>query len=133
MVSTYPRNAFKAVEDDIIQRAVKHEKMGLFKRAALKSALFVFSPNFLAHGALATSDACMTFFFLAGVGAWWRHLHDGRARWWWLSALVFGLAWVAKYSAPLLLPMMVLMALARAWTVEPLALFGRRFTTRGGR
>jgi len=101
--------------------------------AFVSLGLFVFSPNFLAHGALATSDACMTFFFLASVGAWWRHLHDGRHRWWWLSALVFGLACVAKYSAPLLLPMMVLMAVARAWTAPPLALWGRTFTTRGGK
>ncbi len=96
-------------------------------------ALFTFSPTFLAHGVLATSDACMTFFFLASVAAWWKTLHDGRARWWWLSALTFGLAWVAKYSAPLLIPMMVLMALARAWTAEPLIVLGRTFTTRGGK
>ena len=101
--------------------------------AFVSLGLFVFSPNFLAHGALATSDACMTFFFLASVGAWWRHLHDGRSRWWWLSALVFGLACVAKYSAPLLLPMMVLMAVARAWTAAPLTLLGRTFATRGGK
>ena len=101
--------------------------------AFVSLGLFVFSPNFLAHGALATSDACMTFFFLASVGAWWRHLHDGRGRWWWLSALVFGLACVAKYSAPLLLPMMVLMAVTRAWTAAPLTLLGRTFATRGGK
>ncbi len=101
--------------------------------AFVSLGLFVFSPNFLAHGALATSDACMTFFFLASVGAWWRHLHDGRGRWWWLSALVFGLACVAKYSAPLLLPMMVLMAIARAGTAAPLTLLGRTFATRGGK
>ena len=101
--------------------------------AFVSLGLFAFSPNFLAHGALATSDACMTFFFLASVGAWWRHLHDGRARGWWLSALVFGLACVAKYSAPLLLPMMVLMAAARAWTAAPLTLLGRTFATRAGK
>lgn len=101
--------------------------------AFVSLTLFAFSPTFLAHGALATSDACMTFFFLAAVGAWWRHLHDGRARWWWLSAVVFGLAWVAKYSAPLLLPMMILMAAMRAATAEPLKLMGRTFTTRAGK
>jgi hypothetical protein len=107
----------------------------LFGTAAafLSLSLFVFSPNFLAHGALATSDACMTFFFLASVGAWWRHLHDGRARWWWLSAVAFGFAWVAKYSAVLLLPMMVLLALWRAFTPAPLTLAGRTFTTRAGK
>jgi hypothetical protein len=101
--------------------------------AFVSLALFGFSPNFLAHGALATSDACMTFFFLASVGAWWRHLHDGRARWWWISSVAFGFAWVAKYSAPLLLPMMILMALARAWSAPPLALGGRTITSRGGK
>ena len=39
-----PRNVYKDVQDDIISRAVKHEKIGLFKRAAMKSALFVASP-----------------------------------------------------------------------------------------
>ncbi len=94
---------------------------------------FAFCPNFLAHGALVTSDVCMVFFFLASVGAYWRHLHDPRARWWVLSALLFGLACVAKFSAVLLLPMMMIMALVRAWAPEPLALAGRTFATRAGK
>ncbi|MBI5771645.1 MAG: glycosyltransferase family 39 protein [Verrucomicrobia bacterium] len=95
--------------------------------------LFVFEPNFLAHGALATSDACMSFFLIASVAAWWKHLHDGRQRWWWLSAVTFGLACVAKYSAPLLLPMFVALAAVRAWSAEPLTLLGRRWTSRSGK
>ena len=39
-----PRNAYVGVQDEVMKQAVKHEKMGLFKRAALKSALFVFKP-----------------------------------------------------------------------------------------
>jgi len=39
-----PRNVYKGVQDDVIKRAVAHEKIGLFKRTALKSALFVASP-----------------------------------------------------------------------------------------
>lgn len=101
--------------------------------AFVSLGLFVFSPNFLAHGALATSDACMTFFFLASVGAWWRHLHGGGDGAWWLSALVFGLACVAKFSAPLLLPMFALLALARVWHAEPLRLWGWRFESPAGR
>ena len=96
-------------------------------------AFFVFSPDFLAHGALVTSDACMAFFFLAAVGAWWRHLHDGRAVTWWLSAATVGLAFVAKFSAVLLVPMMVIMAVVRALTPAPLTLGGRTFVTRGGK
>ena len=97
--------------------------------ALVSLVLFVFCPTFLAHGALVTSDVCMAFFLLAACGAWWRHLHDGRARWWWLSALTLGLAFVAKYTAVLLLPMMVAMALVRAWHPAPLRLAGRDFTT----
>ena len=92
---------------------------------------YTFSPNFLAHGALVTSDICIVFFLLAAVGAYWRHLHDPRLRWWLLSAVVFGLACVAKYSAALLIPMMILMAVVRATSSKPLKLGGRAFTTRG--
>lgn len=101
----------------------------LFGDAAGLVALgfFTFSPDFLAHGALVTSDVCMTFFFLAAVGAWWWHLHDGRARVWWLSALVFGLACVAKYSAVLLVPMFAGLAAVRALRPEPLVFAGRKF------
>ena len=101
--------------------------------ALVSLGFFVFCPDFLAHGALVTSDVCMAFFFLAAVGAWWRHLHDGRARAWWLSALTLGLAFVAKFSAVLLLPMIVLMAAVRALAPEPLALGGRTFATRGSK
>jgi len=94
---------------------------------------FAFCPNILAHGALATSDICMTFFMLAAVGAWWRHLHDGSAWSWILSAGVFGLACVAKFSAPLLLPMMALIALVPVFAKEPIRLFGRSFDGRGAR
>lgn len=67
--------------------------------------LHVFSPTFLAHGALATSDVVMTFFFLAAVGAWWRQLETPRVGPALLSSVIFGLAWVSKYSAVLLAPM----------------------------
>ncbi len=95
--------------------------------------LFAFSPDFLAHGALVTSDVCMVFFFFAALAAWWRHLHDGGAASWWLSAVVLGLAFVAKYSAVLLIPMMVLMAGARALAPEPWRIAGRQFSSPLGR
>lgn len=77
----------------------------------LSLGLFIFCPNFLAHGALATSDVTMTFFFLASLTAWWWQL---RAPSWpraLASAAVFSLACVAKFSAVLLLPMMAITAL----------------------
>ncbi len=73
----------------------------LFGTAGASSSLlfFTFSPTLLAHGGEATSDVCMAFFMLASVGAYWRHL--GRPGWrpFALSAVVFGLACVAKFSA----------------------------------
>lgn len=95
---------------------------------AMVAALFcALSPTMLAHSALATSDMAMAFFFLASCGAYWRHLQTGRERDWALSALVFGLACVAKYSAVLLLPMMALMALARVMQPESFYFAGRSF------
>jgi hypothetical protein len=98
----------------------------------LSLALYVFCPAFLAHGALATSDVVMTFFFLAAVGAWWRHLEQPGTAWAGLSAVTFALACLAKFSAVLLLPMFALCA--GVWLVDraragdwrgPLARLGR--------
>jgi hypothetical protein len=80
--------------------------------AFVSLAFFAFSPTFLAHGGLATSDVCMGFFMIASVGAWWRCLGRPGFGPFILSAVVFGLACVAKFSAPFILPMMVLCALA---------------------
>ncbi|MBP6507079.1 MAG: hypothetical protein KA257_05895 [Opitutaceae bacterium] len=39
-----PRNAFVGVQDELMKQVVLQQKLGLFKRAAVKSALFVFKP-----------------------------------------------------------------------------------------
>jgi 4-amino-4-deoxy-L-arabinose transferase-like glycosyltransferase len=77
-------------------------------------AFFVFSPTFLAHGGYATSDVCIALFMLASIGAWWRHLGRPGAGPFALSAVVFGLACVAKFSAVLLIPMMAICAAVHA-------------------
>jgi hypothetical protein len=82
-----------------------------WRGAFLSLALFAFCPAFLAHGALATSDVAMTFFFTASVGAWWRHLTRPGPGGMALSAATLGLAFVAKYSAVLLPPMLALIGL----------------------
>lgn len=84
--------------------------------AFVSLGFYAFCPAFLAHGALTTSDMVMTFFFLAAVGAWWRHLEKPGRAGAALSMLVFGLACVAKFSAPLLGPMFGLCALV--WLLE---------------
>jgi 4-amino-4-deoxy-L-arabinose transferase-like glycosyltransferase len=101
---------------------------------ALVSAAFcALCPTMLAHSGLATSDMAMAFFLLAAAGAYWRHLHDGRFRVWLLSAALLGLAAVAKYSSVLLLPLAIIMALARIIHPAPLTLAGRTFRTPLGR
>jgi hypothetical protein len=84
--------------------------------AFVSLAFFAFSPSFLAHGGYATSDVCMALFMLASIGAWWRHLNNPGAGPFALSAVVFGLACVSKFSAVLLLPMMA--ACAAAYLAE---------------
>ena len=102
-----------------------------WRGAFLSLTLFAFCPAFLAHGALATSDVVMTFFFLASVGAWWRHLErpgvGGAA----LSAVTLGLAFVAKFSAVLLPPMFALIALV--WAVGQARAAGWRAPSSRGR
>ncbi len=97
--------------------------------------LYALCPTVLAHAPLATSDTTATFFLLATMGAFWRHL---RAPSWGngaLSGATFGLACVAKYSAALLPPMMLVLVAwrilsdppaerARWWKLVPLSLAG---------
>lgn len=97
----------------------------------LTLVLFALDPNMLAHGPLATSDAAAVFFLLASSGAFWAHLRDPGWRNGALSALTFGLACVAKYSAVLLLPVFLVLlawrialdpAKARWWKLAPATL-----------
>src|SRR5262249_50083804 len=52
---------------------------------------------------------------------------------WFLSAGILGLAFVAKYSAVLLIPTMVLTAAVRAWAPTPLVFGTKPFNSRGGK
>jgi 4-amino-4-deoxy-L-arabinose transferase-like glycosyltransferase len=81
----------------------------------LALAFFALSPTMLAHGPLVTSDMCAGFFLLAATGAWWRALRAGGA---WAavgSAVVTGLAALAKFSVVMLPPAFVLLAALALW------------------
>ena len=97
-------------------------------------ALFVFEPNILAHGALVTADLYVTWMLTLSVWSFWRFLnHEGPGRWRpaTVSAVIFGLAQHAKYSAIYLAPIFLIIlvgyaapqlwALARARSWGPLA------------
>ncbi|MDD2762941.1 MAG: glycosyltransferase family 39 protein [Opitutaceae bacterium] len=87
-------------------------------------------PNMLAQAPLATSDMAATFFLIAAVGAFWRHLHRSEIGWAFLSAVTFGLACLAKFSAVLLLPLGAALIIVRAFHVEPVVLNRWQFTRR---
>ena len=72
--------------------------------------LTVLSPTLLAHAPLATTDVAATLLLTASVGAFWTQLRTGNRWWMLLSAVVFGLTCVSKFSAVLLLPVFVLLA-----------------------
>jgi len=93
--------------------------------AVISATLGALCPTMLAHSGLATSDMAATFFLLASTGAYWRHLHDARRRWWLLSITLFGLACVAKFTAVLLLPIFGLLLVIRTINPQPLVLAGR--------
>lgn len=78
--------------------------------------LVAFSPTFLAHGPMATTDMAAAFFLTASAGAFWRQLSAPAHRATLLSAATFGLTCVAKFSAVLLLPVFALMIAAHLAT-----------------
>ena len=76
--------------------------------AALSVTFFAFDPNFIAHAGLVTTDAGVSFFFAGTLYFFWRASRALNA----VNAIVFALffaaAMLAKFSAVLLLPMLVL-------------------------
>ena len=74
-----------------------HEMFGVVA-ALVALALFVFDPNFLAHGTLVTTDAGSALFFLAAVFAFYRYCKSPTWLRLFLAGLATGLAFVAKFS-----------------------------------
>ena len=86
-----------------------------FTAAVLATSLLVCDPNFLAHGALVTTDVPATFGFLSVVCAYYWYT-TRRSRWRLvLVGAATGLALVAKNSCILVLPVLVVLAVADAW------------------
>ena len=82
--------------------------------------LYVFSPTFLAHGALATSDVTAALFFVAASWSLWIVMHRMTVATTLISVLCLGLLFVAKFSALLFLPMAVVMVAVRLLRRAPL-------------
>jgi len=100
--------------------------------ALLSLALFAFCPNFLAHGPLVTSDVAASLFFLAACGAVWQVLHRVSPATVLLAGLAVGGLCLSKMSAPVIVPVAVLMLGVRLAVKRPLlvALPGHRRVVR---
>ena len=80
-------------------------------RALGATTLASFSPNLLAHGRLATTDfGCASLMFIA-VYAFWSAQKGTRPAIWALTGFVTGLALLSKFTALLLGPTFILLAL----------------------
>ena len=100
----------------------------LFGRVAaiVALSLFVFDPNFLANGALVTTDIAMSLSLLAALYAWYCY---ARAPGWFrlsLATVLAGLALVVKFTGLLLFPMLALLIGLEALRARSLRLLGKR-------
>jgi hypothetical protein len=86
----------------------------------LSLALFCFDPNFIAHSGLVTTDVGVSLFIFGAVYFLWRICRRLEVTSVVLFLLFFGLAFVAKFSAVLLLPIFWLTVLGRMLSPEPL-------------
>jgi len=73
-------------------------------------ALFAFEPNFLAHGALVTTDVGVALFMFAAVYAYYRYKKQPSLLRLLLVGVATGLAFATKHSAVLLVPILCLLA-----------------------
>jgi hypothetical protein len=88
--------------------------------AIVSLVLFAFCPNLLANGGLVTSDMAASLGFLAATGAAWRLLHRVSATNVVLLGLAAGVLALAKFSAGLLLPIVIFLILVRLLNPQPL-------------
>jgi hypothetical protein len=80
--------------------------------AVIAVFLFAFEPNLLAHGAIVTTDMGLAFFLFASVYTFYRFSNKPSAARLALCAVATALCIVAKHSGVLILPILVLLALA---------------------
>jgi hypothetical protein len=93
----------------------------------LSELLAAFDPTMLAHGALVTSDITVTFFFLASVWSVWRMFDELTLGRFALAAASFSGLFVAKFSAPLIIPIMSILCAIKIFSRDPITIRAGRF------
>jgi 4-amino-4-deoxy-L-arabinose transferase-like glycosyltransferase len=88
--------------------------------------LYVFCPDVVAHSSLATSDLCVAFFFTLTFYLFWKYLKAPSRKLIVLTGLAAGGAFLSKFSAVLLFPILLIAALAarRGASVTPRKIAG---------
>ena len=89
--------------------------------------LFVFDPNFLAHGAFVTTDVGLSCFLFAAVYAFYRYVKKPTTFRLALVGVATGLAFATKHTGFLAAPSLVALALVEWWRTRKGAV-GERFS-----
>jgi hypothetical protein len=82
--------------------------------------LFAFSPDFLSHGGLATTDTASSFIFLITIWTIWKLVNKISVATIIFSSLALGLLFVTKHSALMIIPFYLTMILVRLFSGKPL-------------
>src|SRR3989344_3315660 len=89
------------------------------KAALLAIFLFSFTPTVIAHSRLVTTDIALLAGIIATLYFFERYFENQSAGWrnknFWLAAIVFGLGQLTKFSAFLLIPLLVFLAVIWAY------------------
>ena len=99
----------------------------------LSLTLFVFDPNFLAHGPLVASDVAAALFFTLAAWTYWGMLRQITAPSILAAGVCAGALAISKMSAPMFVFMAAAMLIARMIDPEPLEFFGRQIPGRRNR
>jgi 4-amino-4-deoxy-L-arabinose transferase-like glycosyltransferase len=94
--------------------------------AFLALGLFVFDPNVLANGALVTTDLGSACCIFGAVYAFYRYVRSPSLLRLGIAGVAAGLALVAKFTGILIVPMLLVLALAEALRTRSFAVLGRR-------
>jgi 4-amino-4-deoxy-L-arabinose transferase-like glycosyltransferase len=99
--------------------------------AAFALALYAFDPNFLAHGALVTTDAGIACLLFATIYAWYRYTAAPNWKRLLLAAVAAGLTLAVKFTGILVMPTLLLLILCEAASRRSVRLLGRRLLAFG--
>jgi hypothetical protein len=77
--------------------------------------LYAFCPNILAHSGLATADLCVTLFLFLTVFGFWKYLQKPNKKRLVLTAVFSGFTFLSKYTAVMLFPIFILIAIAHCY------------------